>query len=102
MKKFVITTKCLSVALTLAAVAAAGTAPAFAVARHSATRSSKPYRRAPNGLGQSELPASQTEVARDAAIQLCSTKASKYSFNTWQTTQFAVYGTCMKDHHQPL
>ncbi|MGB7037255.1 MAG: hypothetical protein WBD71_17215 [Xanthobacteraceae bacterium] len=39
-------------------------------------------------------------VARDQAIHDCSTQASKWSFSTWQTKQFAVYGTCMADHGQ--
>jgi hypothetical protein len=44
--------------------------------------------------------ASASEVARDVAIHDCSVMASKYSFSTWQTTQFAVYGTCMAEHDQ--
>ena len=40
-------------------------------------------------------------AARDAAIHECSVKVAKYHFNTWQTTQFAVYGTCMAEHGQP-
>ncbi|MFZ1921291.1 MAG: hypothetical protein WBD53_11180 [Xanthobacteraceae bacterium] len=44
----------------------------------------------PNGPG----------VARDQAIHDCSTQASQWSFSTWQTKQFAVYGTCMAEHGQ--
>ncbi len=39
-------------------------------------------------------------AARDAAIHECSVKAGKWSMITWQTTQFAVYGTCMAEHGQ--
>lgn len=30
----------------------------------------------------------------------CNMKAQPYSFSTWETTQFAVYGTCMTEHGQ--
>lgn len=40
-------------------------------------------------------------LARDQAIHDCSVSASKWSFSTWQTTQFATYGTCMAEHGQP-
>jgi len=39
-------------------------------------------------------------AARDAAIHECSVKAGKWSMISWQTTQFAVYGTCMAEHRQ--
>ncbi len=42
----------------------------------------------------------QLSAARKTAIHECAVKAAKYVFNTWQTTQFAVYGTCMADHGQ--
>ena len=58
------------------------------------------YLYAPDGVSQSQSSEQQTSP-RDAAIHECSVKASKYSFSTWQTTQFAVYGTCMNDHGQP-
>ena len=39
-------------------------------------------------------------TAREEAIHECCLKAEKYKMNTWQTTQFAVYGTCMGAHDQ--
>jgi hypothetical protein len=39
-------------------------------------------------------------AARQAAIHDCNVRAAKYTFNTWQTTQFAAYGTCMAQRHQ--
>ncbi len=39
-------------------------------------------------------------AARDAAIHECSVKAGKWGMIAWQTTQFAVYGTCMAEHGQ--
>jgi hypothetical protein len=47
-------------------------------------------------------PPIQMTPARAAAIHECSVKAAKYSYTTWQTTQFATYGTCMADHGQRL
>ncbi|MGC1777706.1 MAG: hypothetical protein WBB34_07140 [Xanthobacteraceae bacterium] len=41
-----------------------------------------------------------SDMARDQAIHDCSTQASKWVFSTWQTKQFAVYGTCMAEHGQ--
>jgi hypothetical protein len=40
------------------------------------------------------------DMARSEAIHDCSTQASKWSFSTWQSTQLAVYGTCMSEHGQ--
>ena len=42
----------------------------------------------------------QLNAARKAAIHDCSVKAAKYVFSTWQSTQFATYGTCMANHDQ--
>ena len=39
-------------------------------------------------------------TARDAAVHECSVKAQKWSNTMWQTTQFAVYATCMAEHGQ--
>jgi hypothetical protein len=62
------------------------------------------YLYAPSGLEQNEAtPGGATAVpseARDAAIHDCSTKANKWSSSGWQTTQLAVYGTCMSEHGQ--
>ncbi len=54
----------------------------------------------PGGTEQGQAAASPGESARYAAIHDCSTKASKWSFSTWQTTQLAVYRDCMTAHDQ--
>ena len=38
--------------------------------------------------------------SRAQAMHDCNMKAQPYSFSTWETTQFAVYGTCMTEHGQ--
>jgi len=53
-------------------------------------------------FGKSRSKEQQTIEARAAAIHECSDKAAKYKMNTWQTTQFAIYGTCMAAHGQRL
>ena len=65
----------------------------------SAHASRQLYLYAPDGVAQSQSSEKQTSP-REAAIHDCSVKASKYSFSAWQTTQFAVYGTCMNEHGQ--
>jgi hypothetical protein len=40
------------------------------------------------------------DTVRDQAVHDCSVQASKWSFSTWQSTQLAVYGTCMSEHGQ--
>jgi hypothetical protein len=37
---------------------------------------------------------------RDAALRTCNAQAQKYSESAWETTKFAVYGTCMTEHGQ--
>jgi hypothetical protein len=69
------------------------------VHHRSAHASRQLYLYAPDGVSQSQ--SSEKQISpREAAIHECSVKASKYSFSTWQTTQFAVYGTCMYDRGQ--
>jgi hypothetical protein len=41
-----------------------------------------------------------SDQARDAAVQECSVKASKWSNTMWQTQQFAAYSNCMTEHGQ--
>lgn len=52
------------------------------------------------GPVQGEATNAAGESARYAAIQDCSKKANKWSSSSWQTTQFAAYGTCMAEHGQ--
>jgi hypothetical protein len=61
--------------------------PAFAATvHHRAAQSTRPlYMYAPNSANE----------ARDAAIHECSVEASKFSNSSWETAQFAAYGTCM-------
>jgi hypothetical protein len=40
----------------------------------------------------------QVDAKRAAALHDCSVAASKYNFSTWQTAQFATFGTCMMNH----
>jgi hypothetical protein len=42
----------------------------------------------------------RNDAARDAAVHECSVKAQRWSNTMWQTTQFAVYETCMAEHGQ--
>ncbi len=61
------------------------------------------YLYAPSGVEQAEpgqAVAPGGESARDAAIHDCSVKANKWSNSGWETTQLAVYGTCMAEHGQ--
>jgi hypothetical protein len=90
----------LPVALTIAAIVCS--TPAFAKHRHSAAQSSR------LGYAYAADPVApltsrdQLSAGRAAAIEACNHEAEKYSFHTWQTMQFAVYGTCMTEHGQRL
>jgi hypothetical protein len=67
------------------------------------THTRRLYLYAPSGVERTEpghAAAPTGEAARDAAIHDCSTKANKWSSSGWQTTQLAVYGTCMAEHGQ--
>jgi hypothetical protein len=92
MNKPVAAKKYLPILLTLAALATVGTAPAFAktIDHHPAQSSRRLYMYAPD----------DASAARDTAIHDCSVEAGKWSNSSWQTTQFAVYGTCMSEHDQ--
>jgi hypothetical protein len=50
--------------------------------------------------GRNSLSAQTLSAGRAVAIEACNHEAEKYSFHTWQTMQFAVYGTCMTEHGQ--
>jgi hypothetical protein len=62
-----------------------------ATVHHPAAASSRPlYMYAPEG----------GSAGRDAAIHDCSVVAAKLSNSSWQTAQFAAYGTCMTERGQ--
>ena len=97
--------KYLSAALTFAALATAGAAPAIAATQHHHHRAAHL-----NGLhmyaGESlaqhdqvlgEMPMNES---RAQAMHDCNMKAQPYNFSTWQTAQFAIYGSCMTEHGQ--
>jgi hypothetical protein len=89
----------LAIALAVAALATVGTVPALAATHHTAAQSARPLQMyAPEGLNQGQPGSPQSEAARDAAIHECNVEASKYNFTSWQSTQSAVYGTCMTEH----
>jgi|ERR1700728_2208148 hypothetical protein len=78
-----------------------GAAPA--PVRHQGEHARRLYMYAPSGLEQTQPAAPATpigETAREAALYDCSTKANKWSFSAWQTTQLAVYRDCMTAHDQ--
>ena len=98
--------KYLAAALALAALATVGGATANAATQHHHHRAARSW----NGLhmyaGQpldqhdpvlGEMPMNES---RAQAMHDCNMKAQPYSFSTWQTAQFAVYGTCMTEHGQ--
>jgi hypothetical protein len=97
--------KYLPAALAFAALVTVGGAPANAATQHHhrAARSlSGLHMYAGQALDQhdqvlGEMPMSES---RAQAMHDCNMKAQPYNFSTWQTAQFAVYGTCMTEHGQ--
>ncbi len=97
--------KYLPIALAFAALVTAGSAPDFATTHHhhrTVQSLQGLHMYAGESLGQSGdvLGAMPMTESRAAAIHDCSMKAAPYNFSTWETTQFAVYGTCMTEHGQ--
>jgi hypothetical protein len=88
---------CLAIALALAAITTVGAAPALAASDQDqdAVHAKRLHMYAPGALDRN-----QTKTARDAAVQECSNEAAKLSSSSWQTAQFAAYGTCMTEHGQ--
>jgi hypothetical protein len=97
MKKLAIAKKYLPVALTLAAFATAGTAPALASPIHHRAAQSSPQL----FMYASSGPSVPTDAARDAAIHECSVEAGKPGNRDWGTWNPKVYGPCMAEHGQP-
>jgi hypothetical protein len=98
--------KYLPVALALTALVTVGGAPAIAATQHHHQRAAQSphglYMYAGRPLDQhdpvlGEMPMNES---RAQAMHDCNMKAQPYSFSTWQTAQFAVYGACMTEHGQ--
>jgi hypothetical protein len=89
--------KYLAMALALAAVTTASVAPALAASDQDqdTVHAKRLHMYAPGALNQN-----QTKSARDAIVQECSNESAKLSSSSWQTAQFAAYGTCMTEHGQ--
>jgi hypothetical protein len=98
--------KYLPAALAFATLTLAGTVPAAAathhVHHHTARSLSGLHMYAGQSLDQHDpvLGAMPMNESRAQAMHDCNMKAQPYSFSTWETTQFAVYGTCMTEHGQ--
>jgi hypothetical protein len=98
--------KYLPIALAFATLTIVGATPAFAATHHRHHHAVQSL----NGLhmyaGESldrsgdVLGAMPMNESRAQAIHDCSMKAAPYNFSTWETTQFAMYGTCMTEHGQ--
>jgi len=103
MKVLIDARKYLTVALALGAFVVVA-APAVAKDRHMTSHASRlGYAYAPADVGSSSRPElNQQSASRSAAIRECNKEAEKYTFHTWQTMQFAVYGECMTNHGQPF
>ena len=98
--------KYLPAVLALAAVVTIGVAPASAATQHHHHRAAQSLRGLHMYAGQAldqrdpvlgEMPMNES---RAQAMHDCNMKAQPYSFSTWQTAQFAVYGSCMAEHGQ--
>ncbi|HUD87098.1 MAG TPA: hypothetical protein VMR17_11625 [Xanthobacteraceae bacterium] len=89
--------KYLHLALALAALVAAGTAPAFA---QNSQRPLHMYAGQAFGPTNDVPDGAQIDAKRAAAVHDCSVEASKFSNASWQTAQFAAYSTCMTEHGQ--
>ena len=99
----------LAMALALAALTTAGASPALAAVHHHphhhvarSARSLQMYGgQAFAQVGAGGVPDSvPIDMKRATAVHDCSVAASKFSFSAFQTTQLAVYGSCMTEHGQ--
>lgn len=96
--------RALTAALALAALAAAAT-PTLAAThhhRHHVQSLNGLHMYAGKSLAQHDqvLGATPMSEERAQALHDCSVKAAPYNFSTWQTTQFAMFGSCMVEHGQ--
>jgi hypothetical protein len=91
--------------LAVAALAALIATPAFATTAH---HHQALHHRAPQTTRQLYLFAPGlapgapgiADPGREAAMRACSAVAQRWSNSSWETTQFATYGTCMAAHGQ--
>jgi hypothetical protein len=76
--------------------------PAFAAMRHHqlAHSPAQQLQASPPIFMYAPDPPGISDPARDSALHECSVLAGKFSNSSWQTTQFAQYGTCMTEHGQ--
>jgi hypothetical protein len=98
-------TKQLCAALGLAALTAASTVPAFATVQHhhyyQTTVAGRPLHMYAGEAFANDVPSgTPIDMKRAAAVHDCSVAAAKFSNSSWQTAQFAAFGTCMTDHGQ--
>jgi hypothetical protein len=83
------------IAIALATLATASAAPAFA------TNYPRPLHMYAGDAFADDVPSgAPIDMKRAAAVHDCSVAASKFSNASWQTAQFAAYGTCMTEHGQ--
>lgn len=75
-----ITKNYLRAALAVAALAIAGTAPAFATTHRPST--------------------DQSSAARDEALRQCTAAAAQYSDASWESQKSATFANCMNEHGQ--
>lgn len=101
MKRCVITKKYFPIALALAVFALVDIAVAHAERRAENARETYAYAYAPEGYGPLSK-TDQTNPTRLAAIRHCNIEADQWAYTSWQTTEFAVYRTCMAEHGQGL
>lgn len=93
----------LSVAFTFIALTTTATTPVLATTphHHRTVHAARQVHTVVDAVDPEEdFSGPQIGAARAAAIQACSVTSEKYSNSTWQTTQFAAYGTCMTEHGQ--
>jgi hypothetical protein len=99
-------TKYLCLAIGLAALTATSAAPALAATHHHHRhdRTAVSLQSLHMYAGQSfndDVPAgTPIDMRRAAAVHECSEAAAKFSNSSWQTAQFAAFGTCMTEHGQ--
>jgi hypothetical protein len=98
-------TKHLYAALGLAALTVVSAAPAFATVHHhhyyQTAVSGRPLHMYAGEAFADDVPSgTPIDMKRAAAVHDCSVAAAKFSNSSWQTAQFAAFGTCMTDHGQ--
>src|SRR5215475_12851232 len=96
--------KSVCVALTLAALTAAGIAPALATTYHHyryhhVALPSRPLQMYAGQAFADDVPSGvPIDMKRATAVHECSVLAAKFSNASWETAQLANYGACMTEH----